>query len=834
MIDLQKKHAPRSWSRLSRFLAGEALQSYSLCGTHVFLLFLAGLINGLSPVFAFGDEVQTPHAKVSLIANRDWGVVGQSVTVALRFELEPGWHLYWVNPGENGQAPSFRWQLPQGWRLGSTQAPRPQKIWTSGILNYGHQAVARTAMESSKAQLSSSDQVSGSSRSEARFDSSVFYLTQMDLPRKDEPSAGEATLKVRAKWLICKDVCIPAQATLELKLPVRSAGTQELPGEYTSMIERARSLLPERQVELRGVSVRLKDPEKSSSKEPQGRSLELEFAFDSRAEAAGMISALKSKSDQNYFFSAVPELIEPKALQKLTLEGGKLILRTTAVSGLTEIPSAYQKAVPGVLDFGERAIQVEAPLPEDLELSRVDLQDSKNERQTRSDKSSRVQNEESFTYYGALLFALLGGILLNLMPCVFPVLSLKALEFVGHSTGKSANSELRRMGLFYLGGVLTTFWGLAGILALLRAGGAQVGWGFQLQSAGFVSFLGLLLFLMALHLLGVFEVGSRWMGVGSRLTRVQGGMGTWASGMLAVVVATPCTAPFMGTALGFAMTLPLLQSLGIFTALGLGLALPYLGLAFFPAWSRWMPKPGRWLETFKQSMAFPLFATVLWLLWVLGLQKGLNGVLIFCISSVGIGLGAWMWGRWNESDVKTALVWPKYFGIFLTFGAMGAGVFQISQMTFATQARQSAQERAESEKSAHSQVNSGNLSSEPSLKVWHPYSRVQVEKWLSEGRALFIDFTAAWCVTCQANRLAVLGRKETELYFESRKIVRVEADWTNEDPEITQALERFGRNGVPLYVYYPARTAGVTEPAVPRILPQILTFSLIQGAIEKR
>lgn len=805
------------------------MRCFLVWAVRLFLLPLAALLNGLNPISALGNEVQTPHAKVSLIANRDWAVVGQSVTVALRFELEPGWHLYWVNPGENGQAPSFRWQLPKGWRLGSTQAPRPQKIWTSGILNYGHQALIRNSLGSTKAQPSSSAQVSGTSVSNDPFDSSVFYLTQVELPSNREPLVAEANLKVRAKWLICKDVCIPAQAALELKLPVRSAGTQELPGEYTSIIERARSLLPERQVELRGGSVRLlRESQKLPSKGTPGRSLELEFAFDSRAEAAGMIAAFRSKGDQVYFFSAVPDLIDPKAPQKLTLEGGKLILRTTAISELVEIPSAYQKAIPGVLDLGERAIQVEASLPEDLELSRMDLQDSN------SEKQPRIQSEESFTYFSALLFALLGGILLNLMPCVFPVLSLKALEFVGHSTGKSAGSELRRMGLFYLGGVLTTFWGLAGILGLLRAGGAQVGWGFQLQSAGFVSFLGLLLFLMALHLLGVFEVGSRWMGIGSRLTRVQGGMGTWASGMLAVVVATPCTAPFMGTALGFAMTLPLTQSLGIFTSLGLGLALPYLGLAFFPAWSRWMPKPGRWLETFKQSMAFPLFATVLWLLWVLGLQKGLNGVLIFCVSVMGIGLGSWMWGRWSEGDAKTAVVWPKYFGIFLTFGAMGMGVYQISQLNSLTQFRQSIQGGGEKDSGARSQTEPGILSGEPSLKVWHPYSQVQVERWLQEGRALFIDFTAAWCVTCQANRLAVLGRKETELYFESKKIVRVEADWTNEDPEITQALEKFGRNGVPLYVYYPARSSGEAGPASPQILPQILTFLLIQGAIEKK
>lgn len=387
----------------------------------------------------------------------------------------------------------------------------------------------------------------------------------------------------------------------------------------------------------------------------------------------------------------------------------------------------------------------------------------------------------------ALLLAFLGGLLLNLMPCVLPVLSIKFLGFL-----ETPRETLRKHGLLYGAGVLLSFLVLAGLLIVLRAGGEKLGWGFQLQSPVFVGFLGALFFALGLNLLGVFEIGTSLVGLGGFLGG-KSSRNAFLSGVLAVLVATPCTAPFMGPALGYALTQSALSSLIIFCSLGFGLAFPYVLLSFFPVGLRWIPKPGAWMLTLKQGMAFLFFGTSLWMVWVLGLQRGTEMVSVLLLIFLGISVGAWLAGPVAErarSDVKRIRV--RRVGVAVAvLSALGLWAL------------------------------GGPATERPDD---HRYSQAKVDSLLAEGRPVFVDFTAAWCITCQVNERTTLSSSKVREAFRKRNVAVLVADWTNRDPDITRALEQFGRNGVPLYVLYSARGERVVLPAV--LTPDIVLKAL--------
>ncbi|MEY2413821.1 MAG: hypothetical protein QOD84_2427 [Acidobacteriaceae bacterium] len=388
-------------------------------------------------------------------------------------------------------------------------------------------------------------------------------------------------------------------------------------------------------------------------------------------------------------------------------------------------------------------------------------------------------------------FAFLGGLILNLMPCVFPVLSLKALGLVN---GHGDRREFRRHGLVYGLGVLVCFWILLGLLLLLRRAGQQVGWGFQLQSPTFIAVLAALLFLMGLSLAGLFDIGMSWMGLGSSLASRSGYSGSFFTGVLATVVATPCTAPFMGTAIGFALAQSTVVAFAAFTALAIGLALPYVLLCWFPQWARLLPKPGAWMETFKQAMAFPMFAAVIWLIWVFGKQVGVDAVARLLIGLLIIGLGAWLLGRLRH----TAIAAPVAIVLF----ALGLWI-PISS------ARGDDVVRA---------ANSGATSTANGEIQWEAFSPERVEQYRSQGRPVFVDFTAAWCLACQVNERAVFASSDVRRILRSKDVVLLKADWTSQDPVITKTLASFGRSGVPFYLLY-----GKNPNAPPAQLPELLT-----------
>jgi thiol:disulfide interchange protein DsbD len=397
----------------------------------------------------------------------------------------------------------------------------------------------------------------------------------------------------------------------------------------------------------------------------------------------------------------------------------------------------------------------------------------------------------SETSLAILGLALVGGLILNLMPCVFPVLGLKILSFVSEA-GQDRRKVIAH-GLLYTAGVLLSFWGLAGVLFGLRVSGAQLGWGFQLQSPGFVFILAIVMLVLALSLSGVFEFGLGATSLGSQWQNRRGYLGTFFTGVLATVVATPCSAPFLAPALGAAVTLSLGKSFAVFTAIALGLAWPYLALSILPQAVRWLPRPGAWMETFKQAMAFPLFATVAYLLWVLAGQTTANGSLFASFGLTAIAMAVWCYGRYTAPGVPRA---RTRRGIMTAVVLFGVGAWAGWPQPAA-----------------------------PTEIVWQPWSPEAVTAATAAGKTVYIDFTARWCATCQTNKKLVFSNVSVKRRFRERNIIALEADWTNADPRITAELAKWGRSAVPFNL--------VVRPGEPpQPLPSVLTPSLVLEALK--
>jgi len=401
-------------------------------------------------------------------------------------------------------------------------------------------------------------------------------------------------------------------------------------------------------------------------------------------------------------------------------------------------------------------------------------------------KQSGQNAADTMSAWMAILYAFIGGILLNLMPCVFPVLSLKALAVV-RAAGET-RTHMQREGLAYTTGILVSFLMVAGALLALRAGGEAIGWGFQLQSPTFIAILAMVLFVVGLSLSGLLVLGGRFAGVGQALTEKEGSAGAFFTGVLATVVATPCTAPFMAPALGYALVQPPVMALLIFVGLGLGLAFPFLLITYVPALANRLPKPGPWMESFKQFLAFPVYATAIWLVWVLAQQAGANGVALLLAAMLMVVLAVWCAGRSARLAKMVAI---------LAIGLAAALV------AFAGQQK-------------------GTVSASVGKQTW---SKERVASLRAEGKPVFVNFTAAWCVTCIANEQVALSTTEVQQYFADHAIVYLEAGWTQRDAPIAIELAAYGRSGVPLYLYFPVGGEAV-------ILPQLLTPGLIIDRLE--
>ena len=592
------------------------------------------------------------------------------------------------------------------------------------------------------------------------YDGETTLLTQITAPADLAPSA-DVPISANVTWLVCEKECIPGEASLSLTLPAVAAGQTPLEGNagMRSLFEAARATIPQ----------------------PSPWAARMDVAPDTlilRAAAKGLKpEAIRSAQ----FFPFSETLIRHAEPQTVAVTDAGLSLELPR-SALT---IGTPKDARGVLVVGE--VIGASTARHAFELGDVAI-------------ATAAPIGSAGMILQAALFALLGGLILNLMPCVFPVLSIKVLSLINHA-GQSAR-QLRLHGLVYTAGVLVTFLGLAGALLALRAGGAEIGWGFQLQSPIAVAVIAYVLFAMGLSLSGVFHFGYSLQAVGGNLAHRTGLSGSFFAGALAVVVATPCTAPFMGTALGFALTQPAAVSLIVFLALGLGLALPFLLLTLAPQLVRRLPRAGAWMETLKQALAFPIYATVAWLMWVLGQQVGPSGLFAALMGLVLVALAAWSFSIWQTSGI-----WGR---------RVAAAVAIASVATTAVALAGLQRDRVDASPTTQAAAAAGI----------EPFTQRRLDELRAENRPVFVNMTAAWCITCLVNERVALSTDAVKSAFAAGKIAYLKGDWTNRNPEITRILERHGRSGVPLYLLY----AGADEPVV---LPQILTAATVLQEIDR-
>jgi thiol:disulfide interchange protein DsbD len=588
----------------------------------------------------------------------------------------------------------------------------------------------------------------------------VVLLTRLTAPGDLAPGAT-VTLRGHAAWLVCEKICIPEEAAVSLTLPVVS-GRPRSDATAAPLIERARQAVP--------------------APSPWPASLEATPESVTIQVAAPRLMA--DRIAEVWFFPDRWGVIDHAGAQEVVIGQQGITLRAPR-GPLTDGAAAD---LDGVLVIREK-------LDQGLVSQAFAV---------RAAAASQSGTGSSLSLLAAMALALAGGLILNLMPCVLPVLAIKALALVGHAGASRA--ALRGHGLAYTAGVLASFAVLAGALLALRAGGAQIGWGFQLQSPLVVTVLAYVLFTLGLGLSGILVIGGRFTGIGQGLSARPGYPGSFFTGALATVAATPCTAPFMGVAVGYALGQPAPVALAVFQALGLGLALPFLLLSLVPAWRRLLPRPGPWMARLAQALAFPLYASVAWLVWVLSRQVGPDGVALALAGLLLIGFAAWL----RHASRAAAPPWRRATSGIALGGV--AAALALAPLAAASPPLSSAAESA----GARSE----------------PFSPKRLAELRAQGRPVFVNFTAAWCITCLVNERVALGSPAVAEALSRRGVVYLKADWTNRSAEIATVLESFGRSGVPLYVVYPARK-GQAPPAEPRVLPQILSEATIIDAIDK-
>jgi thiol:disulfide interchange protein/DsbC/DsbD-like thiol-disulfide interchange protein len=588
----------------------------------------------------------------------------------------------------------------------------------------------------------------------------VLLLTDIQVP---QTIPANVPIRAAAFWLICEDICIPGDAELTLNLPAGPAAPDPV---WAGRIDEARAALPSRM---------------------PGLAVEALLAAEQEWVLSLPRSAIPDGGTLS-FFADEEGWVEYASPQQTYRQDETINLRFSAAAGA----AGQQGGLAGVLVAdpafanGQRAVLIDAAV------SRTDTLPP-------PPPAESAASSGSLTLLLALAFAFVGGVILNLMPCVFPVVGIKVLTFVENS--RSSPASLRIHGLLFSLGVLVCFWAVAGALLALRAGGATLGWGFQLQAPLVVSALALLFFVLALNMSGVFELGIRAQQLAGSVRAKSGYVDAFLSGVIATLVATPCTAPFMGAALGFAITQSAPLAMAVFTALALGMAAPYLILSFSPKLVGRLPKPGNWMVSLKQALAFPLYLTVVWLVWVLGRQVGVDAIARLLIGMTLLGAGLWAYGRWNETATSRVRLIARAFAVLLALAGIALGWPQQS----------GSQESNLATTAGH----------------WQPWSPEAVAAVRDQGQAVFVDFTAAWCVTCQANKRLVLNRDDVQARFRERGIVTMVADWTNRDPQISLALESLGRSGVPVYALYPP------GDGAPILLPELLTVQIVLDAIDQ-
>ncbi|MGV2981382.1 protein-disulfide reductase DsbD family protein [Camelimonas sp. ID_303_24] len=674
---------------------------------------------------------------------------GKPFTVALRLRMKEHWHTYWRNPGDSGLPTEVRWSLPPGFQAGPIQWPTPERLPVGPLMNFG-------------------------------YEGETFLLTQIT-PPADLAPIGRVTIKADASWLVCEKECVPGSASLSASAPAAPATTTVAADPASaSAFAAARNQQP--------------TPLAGATFNASGDAFTVTAPLPAGMSADGIRDAA--------FFPVNESLLENAAPQKREIQDGKLTLTLTMQRSATA--TAAPSHLAGVISLtaasGEtRGFEISIGDPPPAIASSSTSQPAFAASPRASAPVATGAEAASLTLWMALVLAFAGGMVLNLMPCVFPVLSIKVLS-LAQGGGKTPRA-MRLHGLSYGAGVLVSFVALAAMLIAARQAGASIGWGFQLQSPPVVALLAYVMFAMGLGLSGAVQLGASWSGLGDRLTRRASYGGSFFTGILAAVVASPCTGPFMGAAIGFSLTQSAGMAIAVFVALGAGLAFPFVLLTFIPALMKRMPRPGRWMEILKQALAFPLYVTAAWLIWVLSQQVSPIGLSLALGGLVAVALAIWAAGL--AATAKRGGAFAARAIVALALIIVVACIWRIDETRHAPGAVAATSEGVE------------------------PFTQQRLNALLAERKPVFVNLTAAWCITCMVNERTTLDTATVRDALKARGVTYLKGDWTNQNPEITALLARFGRGGVPLYLLY--RGDGVDE--TPVVLPQILTPATVTEAL---
>ena len=693
--------------------------------------------------------VTTNEVRAELMAWAPEGVgAGKPVWLGLQLAHQPEWHTYWKNPGDSGLPTMLEWKLPAGIDAGEIAWPTPKKIPIGTLANYGYENTV---------------------------------LLPVPLTIAPGFNASQLDIKLKASWLVCRKECIPQEGEFTLSVPAKSSTATN-----SQLFAATFAAAP---------------------KPLAGGSSDIQVGNDGmKISLAGLPAALQGKTLA--FFPETGNVTEPAAPVKQSWQGDRWTAQVLLTPHRTESPTM----VPLVVAFNDTAYRLEVPVtgswPAPATVVQIPPALDAALKANAAAGAAPVQSGQSsssgasfgsfgsFGLLAAILGALLGGMILNLMPCVFPVLAIKVVGFVQVKN----RAERASTGLAYTAGVVLSFVALGALLLGLRATGEQLGWGFQLQSPAVVAALAVLFTLVGLNLAGLFEFGNF---LPSRVANVQSKNPTvnaFLTGVLATAIASPCTAPFMGASLGYAIGLPAVQALAVFGAIGVGMALPFLAASLVPGVARLMPRPGAWMVTFRQLMAFPMFGTVAWLVWVLGQQSGIDGAGALLGFLVLMALGIWALGLPGRARPVIATVSIAACALFVW--AVGQNIIKPLEIAEV------------------------QASTAPGTANWQAWEPGRVEQLTAQGQSVLVDFTAAWCVTCQYNKKTTLSDSAVLADFAAKNVALLRADWTRRDPAVTAALAQLGRSGVPVYaIYKPGRA--------PVLLSEMLSVADVRAELAK-
>ena len=670
-------------------------------------------------------QMETPDTSIELVPEVTSVAEGETFSIALHLEPKEGWHIYWINPGDAGYAPRIPagWVHPENFTIGDLQFEAPHFVPFMDDMSYG-------------------------------YDDSTLFIADVVAP---ESFDGDVTISAKVEWLACDDSqCVPESGEVSITLP---KGNGALDSEWHTRFNESRSVHP---IAVDWIST--------------FTSTETELVLDVEIpEASSLVHDV-------WFFPEAEKLIDHATEQTIHVSDGRIRIQTVSGVDYDKFDEFYA-LLQTVPDAESRSQSFRIHVTREDSLPSAEFTSSK----TRTPWNFGGEEPSAVrAFLTAFLFAFLGGLVLNVMPCVLPILSLKALS-VAELTGSDAKAA-NIAGWAYTAGVLLCFQVLAISLILLRTGGLELGWGFQLQDPIIVALLALLVVVVGFNFSGLFEIRGSFANLGGLTTKLTNmrGMGDFFTGLLAVLIASPCTVPGMSLAAGYALAQPWPLLLTIFLGLGIGFALPYLLVTLAPPIRKLLPKPGAWMDTFRKLLAFPLYGTAIWLVYVLGSQAGIMAVVTFLSIALITAFALW---SWTKGRTSSKVSWFAVSGLG-TAGIVAIFVWLPPVPTSAT-----------------------------SIVAEFEWSVEEVERRHEEGKPIFAYFTADWCVSCKYNERFALKTNRVQRHFEENEFIVFVGDWTSYDADIKRELEKHGRAGVPLYLYYEPG-GNINEP---KVLPALLT-----------